>query len=127
MKWKVEFDAARGFVRARQWDEFSLDDQANFLSDIFKSANWQAGMGVLFDYRGLKVTNLDSADLNTITVIFQSARRRLADSKMALLCDTDILFEVGREFGVLLAPRLENRVVIFRDENAAIDWLTAGQ
>ena len=125
MQWKVEFDEGRDFVRARQWDEFDLDDQAKFLSDIFADPHWRAGMGVLFDYRGLKTTNLDTADLNTITVIFQSARRRLVDSRMALLCDSDALFEVGREFGVLLAPRLENQVVIFRDEDMAINWLTA--
>ena len=124
MQWKVEFDEARDFVRAKQWDEFDLDDQAKFLSDIFADPHWHAGMGVLFDYRGLKVANLDMADLNTITVIFQSARRRLVDSKMALLCDSDELFEVGREFGILLAPRLENQVVIFRDEEMAITWLT---
>jgi hypothetical protein len=125
MQWKVEFDDARGFVRARQWDEFSLDDQAKFLSDIFAAPDWHAGMGVLFDYRGLKVATLDTADLNTVSVIFQSARRRLAHSKMALLCDSDELFEVGRAFGELLAPKLENQVVIFRDENAAMNWLTA--
>jgi hypothetical protein len=125
MQWNVEFDEARNFVRARQWDEFDLDHQAKFLSDIFANPHWHAGMGVLFDYRGLKTTNLDMADLNTITVIFQSARRRLVDSKMALLCDSDALFEVGREFGILLAPRLENQVVIFRDEDMAINWLTA--
>jgi hypothetical protein len=123
MQWKVEFDEARRFVRARQWDEFSLDDEAKFLSDIFVNPEWHSGLGVLFDYRGLNISNLDMADLNAITVIFQSARRRLADSKLALLCDSDELFEVGREFGILLAPRVENQVVIFRDEAAAINWL----
>ena len=126
MQWKVEFDEARRFVRAKQWDEFSLDDQAKFLSDIFKDSKWQAGLGVLFDYRGLKVSNLDMGDLNTVAVIFQSARKKLVDSKMALLCDSDELFEVGREFAVLLAPRVENQVVIFRDETAAINWLVRG-
>lgn len=124
MQWKVEFDEARRFVRAKQWDEFSLDDQAKFLSDIFADPRWSAGLGVLFDYRGLKTSNLDMGDLNTVAVIFQSARRKLADSKMALLCDSDELFEVGREFGVLLAPRVENQVVIFRDEDAAMNWLS---
>ena len=123
MQWKVEFDEARHFVRAKQWDEFSLDDQAKFLSDIFTDPRWTAGLGVLFDYRGLKVSNLDMGDLNTVAVIFQSARKKLADSKMALLCDSDELFEVGREFGVLLAPKVENQVVIFRDEDAAMTWL----
>jgi len=126
MQWKVEFDEARHFVRAKQWDEFSLDDQAKFLSDLFKDPKWRAGLGVLFDYRGLKVSDLDMGDLNTVAVIFQSARKKLIDSKMALLCDSDELFDVGREFGVLLAPRVENQVVIFRDEAAAINWLTRG-
>jgi hypothetical protein len=124
MQWKVEFDEARRFVRAKQWDEFSLDDQAKFLSDIFVDPRWRAGLGVLFDYRGLNISTLDMGDLNTVAVIFQSARKKLSDSKMALLCDSDELFEVGREFGVLLAPRVENQVVIFRDENAAMNWLT---
>jgi hypothetical protein len=126
MQWKVDFDEAHGFVRARQWDHFSLDDQAKFLSDIFASPNWHAGMGVLFDYRGLKVDTLDGGDLTTVSVIFQSARKKLVDSKMALLCDSEELFEVGRSFGELLAPKLENKVVIFQNETAAIEWLTAG-
>ncbi|MEP6703176.1 MAG: hypothetical protein ABJB34_00055, partial [Acidobacteriota bacterium] len=111
------------FVRAFQWDEFSLDDEARFLSDIFAGAHWKPGLGVLIDYRGLLVTDLTEADLNAIRVIFQSARVRLASSKMALLCDTDALFELGSHFGELLAAKLENRVVVFRDEKAAIDWL----
>jgi hypothetical protein len=123
MQWKVEFDEARRFVRAKQWDEFSLDDQAMFLSDIFADPRWHAGLGVLFDYRGLDVSTLDMGDLNTVAVIFQSARKKLVDSKMALLCDSDELFEIGREFGVLLAPRVETQVVIFRDETAALNWL----
>ena len=123
MQWKVEFDEARRFVRAKQWDEFSLDDQAKFLSDIFTDSRWHSGLGVLFDYRGLNVSTLDMGDLTTVAVIFQSARKKLADSKLALLCDSDELFEVGREFGVMLAPKLENQLVIFRDENAATSWL----
>ena len=123
MQWKVEFDEARRFVRAKQWDEFSLDDQAMFLSDIFADPRWHAGLGVLFEYRGLDVSTLDMGDLNTVAVIFQSARKKLVDSKMALLCDSDELFEIGREFGVLLAPRVETQVVIFRDETAALNWL----
>ena len=94
-----------------------------FLSDIFADPRWHAGLGVLFDYRGLDVSTLDMGDLNTVAVIFQSARKKLVDSKMALLCDSDELFEIGREFGVLLAPRVETQVVIFRDETAALNWL----
>ena len=125
MKWKVELDESDRFVRAWEWEEFSLDDQAAFLSDIFTGPHWKPGLGVLIDYRGLKVTTLDEADLTAIRVIFQSARRRLAESKIALLCDTDELFQLGTHFGELLASKLENRVVVFRDEKAAIDWLTA--
>ncbi len=125
MQWKVELDESGRFVRAWEWDEFSLDDQAQFLSDIFTGPHWRTGLGVLIDYRGLKVTVLEEADLNAIRVIFQSARRRLSDSRLALLCDTDELFELGKHFGEMLAAKIENQVVVFRDENAAIEWLKA--
>lgn len=126
MEWLVELDERERFIRATQWDEFDLDDQARFLSDIFTCPEWRPGLGVLFDYRDLKVTELAEADLAAIRVILQSARRRLEASKLALLCDSDELFEVGRYFGELMAEKMENRVVIFRDENAAIEWLTSG-
>jgi hypothetical protein len=125
MKWKVELDESGKFVRAWEWDEFTLEDQALFLSDIFTGPHWHPGLGVLIDYQGLKVTELTEADLTAIRVIFQSVRNRLAQSKIALLCDTDELFALGAHFGELLASKLENRVVVFRDENAAVDWLTA--
>ena len=125
MQWKVELDESGKFVRARQWDEFSLDDQVTFLAEIFAGDHWQPGLGVLFDYRGLKISTLDEGDLAVVRTVFQSARRRLESSKMALLCDSDELFELGRHFGELLASKLENRLVVFRDEDAAIQWLTA--
>jgi hypothetical protein len=125
MQWKVDFDESDEFVRAKQWDDFDLDDQAKFLTDIFTNSQWKAGLGVLFDYRGLKVQTLDDGDLAAVSTIFQSARRRLENSKLALLCDSDELFEVGKHFGVMIAPKLENNLIIFRDERAAIDWLKA--
>ena len=125
MQWLVESDERGRFIRAEQWDEFDLDDQARFLSDIFTSPHWRNGIGILFDYRGLKVTALSEADLAAVRVIFQSVKRRLADSKLALFCDSDELFEVGRHFGEMFAEKMVNQVVVFRDEDAAINWLTA--
>ena len=127
MQWKVDFDESGDFVRARQWGDFDLDDQAKFLSDIFTNPHWRSGRGVLFDYRGLDVGALDEGDLAAITTILQSARRRLEDSKLALLCDSDELFEVGKSFGMMMAPKIENNLVIFRDEQAAVDWLTTSR
>lgn len=125
MKWKVELDQSGKFVLAKQWDQFDLDDQAKFLTDIFAGEHWRPGLGVLFDYRGLIADNLDEGDLAAVGTIFQSARRRLESSRLALLCDSDELFEIGKQFGILLAPKLENQLVIFRSEDAAKAWLTA--
>ena len=126
MKWKVSLDEKGGFVRAKQWDEFSLDDQADFLIAIFAGDYWQPGLNVLFDYRDLDVSNLSEGDLAAVRVMFQSARKRLESSKMALLCNSDELFEVGKHFGEMLAEKMDTRLVVFRDENAAIAWLAEG-
>ena len=125
MKWKIELDESGAFIRAREWDVFTLDDQADFLSSIFTGSHWRPGIGVLFDYRDLKVADLTEGDLAAIRVIFQSARKRLANSKLALLCDSDELFEVGKHFGELMAEKVENQVVVFRDEAAAVAWVSS--
>ena len=125
MEWKVELDESGKFVRAKQWDEFSLDDQADFLTAIFTGPHWKPGLGVLFDYRGLIMGELDEGDLAVVRTIFQSSRHRLESSKLALLCDSDELFELGKHFGEMLASKLENNVFVFRDEQAAVDWLAA--
>ena len=127
MEWKVELDKSGHFVRAWQWEEFSLEDEAEFLSDIFAGAHWKPGLGVLIDYRGLKVSDLTEADLAAIRVIFQSARRRLASSRLALLCDTDNLFALGTHFGEMLASKIDNQDVVFRNEEAAVNWLAASR
>lgn len=127
MKWKVELDDTGAFVRARQWDEFSLEDQAAFMTAIFAGDHWRTGLGVLFDYRDLIVAQLTEGDLAAVRVIFQSARRRLEQSKMALLCNSDELFQVGIHFGEMLAEKMENRLVVFRDEKMAVDWLNDGK
>lgn len=125
MEWIVELDERERFIRATQWDEFSLEEQARFLSDIFTSSYWRPGFGVLIDYRGLKVAGLEGGDLTAIVTILQSIRKRIDSSRIALLCDSDVLFELGKEFSMILAPKLANTVVVFRDEPTAIDWLTA--
>lgn len=125
MEWSVELDERERFIRATQWDEFTLEDQANFISDIFTSSYWRTGFGVLIDYRGLNISPLSEGDLQAIAVIFSSVRKRIESSKLALLCDRDELFEAGKEFGMMLASKVENNVIVFRDEAAAIEWLTA--
>jgi hypothetical protein len=127
MQWKVEIDERGGFVRARQWDEFSLDDQADFLTAIFTGPHWETGLGVLFDYRGLVMGSLDEGDLAVVRTIFQSSRQRLESSRLALLSDSDELFGLGEHFAEMLASKIESNVRVFRDEQAAIDWLAAGR
>jgi hypothetical protein len=124
MEWSVELDERERFIRATEWGDFTLDDQASFLSDIFTSPYWRPGFGVLIDYRDLNVGTIAEGDLEAVRVIFQSVRKRIEASKLAILCDSDESFEVGKGFAELMAPKLENQVVVFRDENAAIDWLS---
>jgi hypothetical protein len=126
MEWSVELDENERFIRATEWGDFDLDDQASFLSDIFTSPYWRPGFGVLIDYRDLNLATLTEGDLEAIRVIFQSVRKRIEASKLAIFCATDESFEIGKAFAELMAPKVENQVVVFRDENAAIAWLTAG-
>ena len=126
MEWSVELDENERFIRATEWGDFDLDDQASFLSDIFTGPHWRPGFGVLIDYRDLNLATLAPGDLEAIRVLFQSVRKRIEASKLAIFCDTDESFEIGKAFAELMAPKVENQVVVFRDEKAAIKWLTQG-
>jgi hypothetical protein len=82
MEWSVELDENERFIRATEWGDFDLDDQASFLSDIFTSPYWRPGFGVLIDYRDLNLATLTEGDLEAIRVIFQSVRKRIEASKL---------------------------------------------
>lgn len=126
MKWKIDFDERRGFVRAVQYETYSAEEQAQFLTSIFASSFWRPGLPLMIDYCDLEIDNVASRDIENTSRLIQKLGDELGTSRLALVCDTDDKFGVGRQFATMASDRISGEINVFRDERRAIAWLTAG-
>jgi len=123
MEWKIELDERGDFLRAKQWEMFSLEEQAYFLSDIFSAPDWQPGFPLLIDYTNLLIGNIDSRQMERITEFFARMRSVIGAGRIALLSQSDVQFGLGRQFQMLVDTRTDAEIGVFRDEQAAVEWL----
>ena len=127
MRWKIDLDSARGFVRAIQSETYSAAEEAKFLNEIFGSDFWRPGLSLMIDYSGLSIDNVESEDVENTSDLLCELEEHLGASRLALLCDTDDKFGVGRQFQMMVETQIKGDVRVFRDEEAAIEWLTNGR
>jgi hypothetical protein len=124
MHWNIRNDTDSGYVHAYQSGPFSAEEQAAFLSAIFGSPFWQPGTPLIIDYCSLDMDNVGSGSVEVTRQQLAALNGQLGLGKLALLCDNDEKFGVGRQFQALVEDDLDREVRVFRDEDAAVDWVT---
>jgi hypothetical protein len=124
MHWNIRYDDKRGYVHAYQSGAFSTSEQSAFLNAIFSSAFWQPGTPLIIDYCSLEMENVGSGSVEVTRQQIAALGEQLGRGKLALLCDNDEKFGVGRQFEAVVEDDLECQVRVFREEEAAIDWVT---
>jgi hypothetical protein len=127
MKWNIEFDKLYGFVRAYQSGDFSLDDQAAFLSDIVSSPHWQFGAPLMIDFCHLLVDDIFYSEVSSTSDMMTTLTAQLGPGKIALLCDDETQFGLGRQFQMIAEVSVGREIRVYRDEAAAIRFLTEGR
>jgi hypothetical protein len=123
MKWNVGYESELGIVRARQWDDFTLDDEFKFLETTVSDPHASQGAPLMFDYTQLVVTNIGSNDLEQISKRLGDLIQRIASKRIALLAATDLQYGLGRQFQIISESRIPTPIHVFRDEAAALTWL----
>ena len=124
MKWNIQFDQDNGFLRAYQSGNFTSADQASFLSDIFSSQFWRTGLPLMIDYCHLDVENIGYSDIISSSEFLIALNGTLGPGKIALLCDDDEQFGIGRQFQMIALINLDREIAVFHSGRAAIGWLT---
>lgn len=124
MKWNIEFDELNGFVRAYQSGDFSLDDQAAFLSDIVSSPRWQFGTPLMIDFCHLLVDDIFYSEVSSVSHMMATLTAQLGPGKIALLCEDEAQFGLGRQFQMMAEGSVGREIRVYRDEAAAIKFLT---
>jgi len=123
MKWNIQFDEPNGLLRAYQSGNFTSTDQASFLSDIFSSQFWHPGLPLMIDYCHLEMGNIGYSEIISSIDILIALNGTLGPGKLALLCDDDEQFGVGRQLQMIALIDLDREIAVFRSGRAAIDWL----
>src|SRR4051812_48354419 len=116
MKWNIGYEPELGVVRARQWDEFALDDEFKFLEAVAGDPYASRGAPVLFDYAQLVVTNIGSTDLEQISRRLGDLIQNISSKRIALLAATDLQYGLGRQFQIISESRIPAPIHVFRDE-----------
>ena len=124
MHWNIRHDTDRNYVHAYQSGQFSIREQASFLSAIFTAEFWQPGTPLVIDYCSLEMEGLDNRKLETVRYLLSILNEQLGAGRLALLCNGDEEFGVGRQLQSLAALYLDKEVAVFRKEEAAVDWVT---
>ena len=124
MHWNIRHDTERNYVHAYQSGPFSLEEQASFLNGIFTSPFWQAGTPLIIDFCSLEMNNIDNGRLEIARQLMTDLNAHMGGGRLALLCNDDEKFGVGRQFQSSVESYLDREVGVFRDEDAAVDWVT---
>ena len=123
MNWNIRYDDRLDYVHAYQSGNYSVCEESAFLRAIFMSPFWAPGKPLIIDYSSLSMDNFGYASIEMAKVQFASENRNLGMGKLALLCDSDEKFGVGRQLQSLIQFDLNSEICVFRDERTAVDWL----
>jgi hypothetical protein len=127
MIWNIRHDTVREYVHAYQSGHFSVEEQAAFLKAIFSAAFWQPGLPLIIDYCALEMEKISSVNVEAVRQIITLLEDRLGSGRLALLCDDDEQFGIGRQFQSAVSMHIKRDVKVFRDQDAAIDWVTTSE
>ena len=123
MHWNIFYDRALGYVRASQRGDFSTGEEGAFLDEIFEAPFWEPGLPLLIDYSSIPMEPISNRELESTSKQLSEHREQLGKSRLALLCRTDVQFGLGRQFQMISMGRIDGEMRIFRDEDAAVEWL----
>jgi hypothetical protein len=127
MKWNIQFDDSEGFIRAYQSGEFSVTDEALFLHEVFRSPEWKFGLPLMIDFCHLNIDNMRFAQVAASSGLMVQMADQVGPGKLALLCDDEEQFGLGRQFQMLTEFNLGREIRVYRDENEAIRFLTTAR
>lgn len=77
----------------------------------------------LVDLRGVETTEVSSTTLRRVTEVFQAADRNPAQSRIAIVAETNLAYGLSRVYQALRS-RSPLRLEVFRDYEEALAWLT---
>jgi hypothetical protein len=82
-------------------------------------------MPLMIDYCHLDVSDMHFQEIGAASGLMMFYKEQIGPGKIALLCDDDEQFGLGRQFQMMVEIPLDREIRVYRDEAAAICWLNA--
>jgi hypothetical protein len=123
MKWKIEYQASRGFIWVFCESRFSAAGCNAMQDDLHAQPFWQPGSNVLLDYRQAGFDGVSSGELEQVGRYHSAIRDRWGDGRMALLMNAGRDFGLARQYELLNESQVSSKIMVFDNQAAAFQWL----
>lgn len=126
MPLEYDVDVKTGTVLSRGVGAVIGDDVLHMLGACLEDRRLASPHRELADLRGATAFGLDAAAVRAVAAFVKSAGDRFRGGKVAYVAEENVVYGIGRMFEVYAAD-LGLDFHVFRDVEAARDWLGLGE
>jgi hypothetical protein len=101
----------------------SLAEIEELNAEIVSDPNWQQGTALFFDSSEVENRAAETPSMTSMADTVAKMNGEFSQSKMAMFVKNDLQYGLARQYQMLAESRSTTRIEVFRDKNAAIDWL----
>lgn len=124
MNWTMTRSNNLNYVRVNLTGLFCMAGARSVTAKILSKPFWNNGTSILIDNRQVDMGDVNTADIECLTIMMKSLNERISKSKIALVGNTDIQFGFARQFQIKAEQNTTANIRVFRCESAAIEWIT---
>lgn len=119
----VEFDLARGIIRATAVGSMVGQELVDLIGTIALMAASHPGAGVLADYRRSTVEEIQTPDVHSVVKVFGDSSETWHGRRYAMVVQGDLMFGLARMWMSLVDDVTEMETGVFKDVEPAEAWL----
>jgi hypothetical protein len=121
MRTEHRIDAARGVLYWKASGSFTLQELLEALSEVMDHPDYRPDMKSLNDLREITLP-FSTPEVQTVADLLKKSSSLIGEGKVAVVLTHDAAYGMGRAFQVY-AESCSAEIQIFRDMQAACDWL----
>ena len=123
MDWSIKRHHSPNYFRVKLSGRFQMPEFRKLLDEIILDKDWKPGSAVLFDDRGMTISEMSEAELQSASDVFVKNSRLFLHGKIAVLVDTKSDFEAGLRFAANTQPIFPAMIEVFTNEKETLEWL----
>jgi hypothetical protein len=120
---EVEIDKKANLRKHKVTGILTLDALQNKLREIYEEPDYNPDMDVLWDLREADLSSFEADDVDKLSDMVSKFWGTEGKSRAALVVSKDLDYGLSRMYEMLLENRISSIVRIFREIDAALEWI----